>query len=96
MSDAAVSIIDSSPRQSKAYDPKSRRHPVCRQLDLLLESIIVHQDTGNSNVGEALRHEFGESLFTCLMQAAGIRRMRHHGTQKATGAPAEIGDPLGR
>ena len=77
------------------YNPrKDGRHPVCRQFDLILESILVHQDTGNSNVGEAMRHEFGESLTASIMQAAGIRRLRREidartksGTQPTTIAP---------
>lgn len=92
-----VSIMDSAPRQSKAYDPRVRRHPVCRQLDLVLESIIVHQNTGTSDVGTALRHEFGESLFACIMQAADIRRGRQKraALQETTGAPAPAPGMIG-
>ena len=93
MTDNKVSIIDSAPRQSKQYDPRRKRHPLCRAFDIFLESILQDQKNDKCNVAEAMRHEFGESLTASIMQAAEIRRMRKEigyeptSSQVATQAP---------
>jgi hypothetical protein len=70
------------------------RHHVCTLFDLVLDAIIIDQDTGNSYAAESMRLEFGESLAAGIMRAAGIRRLRQQideknaGTQVSTGAPS--------
>jgi hypothetical protein len=79
-----VKIVQSEPR-----------HAVCVLFDLVLDAIIIDQDTGNSYAAESMRLEFGESVTASVMQAAGIRRLRQKfqgenqaGTQATTGAPS--------
>ena len=80
------------------YVQSDPRHHVCTLFDLVLDAIILDQDTGNSYAAESMRLEFGESLAAGIMRAAGIRRLRQKidekhelekiaGTQPTTGAP---------
>jgi hypothetical protein len=71
------------------------RNPVCQMFDLVLCCIVELQDTGNTDVAEAMRLEFGESVTASIMQAAGIKRLRmkyeqeNDGTQDPMGAPSQ-------
>ena len=78
------------------YVQSEPRHSVCTLFDLVLDAIILDQDTGNSYAAESMRLEFGESVTASVMQAAGIRRLRvryqeekQAGTQATTGAPSQ-------
>jgi len=52
------------------------RHSLCVLFDGFLDVIIADQNTGNANAAEAMRLEWGESLASGIMQAAGLRRVR--------------------
>jgi hypothetical protein len=85
-----MSILQ-APRKTKHYDPLVERHTVCTLFEAFLELIVFEQDKGDSNVAEAMRHEFGESVTASIMQAAGIKRLRlkhaaETSTQEFTGA----------
>lgn len=76
------------------YVQSEPRHSVCTLFDLVLDAIIIDQDTGNSYAAESMRLEFGESVTASVMQAAGIKRLRlKHERENQAGTQATMGAP---
>lgn len=90
-----MSIADHN-RTTTAYAPEVSRHPVCAAVDHVLDLIIKDQDTGKSNVAEAMGVEFGISFAAAMCRAAQTRRDRH--TMKTHGSTSQLpegADPSG-